>query len=43
MLELQRLLDEGYAWSERRDTRLSGKARLFWKIAYAIRYVAVRI
>ncbi len=37
------LLKEGYAWSDRRNSRLDGRAKLFWKIAYAIRYVAVRI
>ena len=40
MLEL---LKEGYAWSDRRNSRLDGKAKLFWKMVYKVRYVAVRI
>ena len=43
MLELQRLLDEGYAWSDRRSRRLDSRAKLFWKMVYKVRYVVVRI
>ena len=41
--DLREMLSEGYEWNDRRSSRLNGRFKFFWRVLYAVRFVAMRI